>query len=309
MSSPEKIPLLYIIGAGRSGSTVLDTVLGNHPDILSCGELINLPKSAWINNEYCACGCPGRECPFWSEVRREWQRTTESTVRELLQLQEKFERTKTWGLPVRRKHDTRSTEFQRYREMWVSLCRAAQKISGKSVILDSSKTPTRAFYLTQIPEIDLHLIHLVRDGRGVCYSLTKPYAKDTKSGIQAEIRPRSAIRTAFFWVFRNWQSEKVRSLLGQDLSIRIRYEDFMSTPADTMKQIEKLSHIDLTRITAKLAAEEPFDVGHTIAGNRVRMSGAIKLRADQKWQRRLSRKKRLVFELVAKSGLKKYGYA
>ena len=66
------IRVIYIMGAGRSGSTVLDTVLGNHFQIESVGELANLPKFAWINGEYCACGERGNACLFWEEVRLKW---------------------------------------------------------------------------------------------------------------------------------------------------------------------------------------------------------------------------------------------
>ncbi|CAA9219325.1 MAG: hypothetical protein AVDCRST_MAG93-380, partial [uncultured Chloroflexia bacterium] len=88
------VRVLKITGLGRSGSTVLDIVLGNHPDIESVGEVSRLIRTGWISREslrgidpkkravpICTCGkrldvlyvdTPDEACPFWSSVRREW---------------------------------------------------------------------------------------------------------------------------------------------------------------------------------------------------------------------------------------------
>ena len=58
----------YIAGYGRSGSTLFDIVLGEHPQIFGAGELANLSRRVWTDNEYCSCGAVVRECPFWTEV-------------------------------------------------------------------------------------------------------------------------------------------------------------------------------------------------------------------------------------------------
>ena len=39
--------VVYIMGLWRSGSTLLDIVLGNHQSIESVGELRNLPIVGW----------------------------------------------------------------------------------------------------------------------------------------------------------------------------------------------------------------------------------------------------------------------
>ncbi len=42
--------LIYIICPGHSGSTLLDMLLGSHPEIFSTGELINLPNE-YLNGQ------------------------------------------------------------------------------------------------------------------------------------------------------------------------------------------------------------------------------------------------------------------
>jgi hypothetical protein len=45
------VKVLKITGLGRSGSTILDIVLGNHPQIESVGEVGNLMYNGWISRE------------------------------------------------------------------------------------------------------------------------------------------------------------------------------------------------------------------------------------------------------------------
>ena len=61
--------IVYILGSGRSGSTILDMLLGNHEDIESFGELANIATAGWINNEYCSSGVRVNDSPFWNSVK------------------------------------------------------------------------------------------------------------------------------------------------------------------------------------------------------------------------------------------------
>src|SRR5215218_4094693 len=52
MAHPEApVQVLKITGLGRSGSTILDVVLGNHPKIESVGEVGNLMRNGWISHK------------------------------------------------------------------------------------------------------------------------------------------------------------------------------------------------------------------------------------------------------------------
>ena len=57
------------------------------------------------------------------------------------------------------------------------------RVTGASVIVDSSKSPALAALLTQVPGIELHVVHLVRDLRGVVSSgrRTKAYVSATSA--------------------------------------------------------------------------------------------------------------------------------
>ena len=114
MHTETPVRVLEITGTARSGSTVLDVVLGNHPDIESVGEVNRLIRTGWVSREslrgidpkkravpICTCGkrldvlyveTPEEACPFWSSVRREWVgRTDPDSTESYPKLQDDFE--------------------------------------------------------------------------------------------------------------------------------------------------------------------------------------------------------------------------
>lgn len=303
------IPVIYVIGVGHSGSTVLDTVLGNHPQIESVGELINLPRSGWTNADYCACGQPGNECQFWSAVHEAWcQLVDDGDVVKYIALAERFERFRDWPrlIAVRRNP---SREFQKYALRTQSLFRAIQNTGGQPIIVDSSKHPVRAYALSLVPGIDLSVIHLVRDARGVAYSNKKAFKKDLVKGLQRDKHPQPAWRSAFLCLERNLQAEWVRKEISPNRSMLVRYEDFMTNPVSTIKRICDLVEIDSKPLIQQVLDKEySYDVGHTIAGNRLRMAGNMKLRFDEAWKTRLSHRDRRTVEVLTGWLMLRYGY-
>ena len=303
------IRVIYIMGAGRSGSTVLDTVLGNHSQVESVGELTNLPKSAWINGEYCACGERGNECPFWGKVKLNWmQRCGVKDISEYVALQSKFERFRSWPRLFRERINL-SAEFQVYVAQTQALFEAIQAVRGKSIIVDSSKSPVRAFALSQMSGIDLVLIHLVRDGRGVAYSLNREIKKDLAKGVQKYLAPKPIWRTALFWIITNLQSEWVCHQVVSGRSVLVRYEDFVQKPRETLLSIGAVTGVDFSQVADALDADEEMLVHHTIAGNRIRMNGKIRLQFEEVWKQELTTNKCRLFWNIAGWLLQRYSYS
>src|SRR5215212_5821501 len=198
------VKVLKITGLGRSGSTILDIVLGNHPCVESVGEVGNLIRTGWISREslraidqdrvrvpICTCGkrldvpyveTPEEACPFWSAVRREWvARADAHAIESYPRLQNDFEPKRRWPrlLYERRRP---SAAFRSYAGLTRAFFEAVRAVSGKDFVVDSSKSVERAFALWMVPGIDLHVVHLVRDGRGVAASRRKSFEKDLKAG-------------------------------------------------------------------------------------------------------------------------------
>ena len=76
-ASNTPLHVVYVMGVGRSGSTLLDIALGSHPRVESVGELKNLVRGGWRENGYCACGSRVQECDFWARVDGLWRRQVE----------------------------------------------------------------------------------------------------------------------------------------------------------------------------------------------------------------------------------------
>lgn len=288
MSSNASIKVLYIVGCGRSGSTIIDIVLGNHKNIESVGELISLPKLGWIDNGYCSCGLRANECDFWSSVRREWERLSGlKNVNDYVDQKNKLDR--LWRrFEEFKAPDIFSTEFKLFAKNTYYLYKAIQTISGKSVVVDSSKNPLTAYLLSFITDIDLRIIHLVRDPRGVTWSQKKSLSKDERSGIKKSINSIPMWHSALNWRRINLRSEWVCNQCSSDKTLQISYEDFMASPRDALMKIGQLISEDFEEVIAIIESNSSLILGHNIAGNRVRMSNELKLKFDDEWNKKLS---------------------
>ncbi len=302
------VRVIYIAGSGRSGSTILATLLGGHPALLSVGELERLPSDGWIRNEYCACGRRAAACDFWSAVRERWgDLVPDADPSRLVALQRRFTRRRSllrMLLPAL----TRGEAFRRFERDTGALLRAIADEAGADAVVDSSKSPVRALALARMETVDLRVVHLVRDGRGVLSSLRKGYRKDVRGGIPHDIPPRPTWRVAALWVLSNLLSEALRTMVGRERYVRIRYEDLMRDPSGALASLAGVVDHGLEPIGERAARGEAFSTGHTIAGNRVRMEGEVRLRPREGWRNGLEDRDRRLFRLLAGPVMRRYGY-
>lgn len=63
-----RIPVVYILSNGRSGTTLLDMLLGSAPSAWTMGEAQLLPWELRKNHSPCGCGRDLTACPFWQRV-------------------------------------------------------------------------------------------------------------------------------------------------------------------------------------------------------------------------------------------------
>jgi hypothetical protein len=338
--SEAPVKVLKITGLGRSGSTILDVVLGNHPKIESVGEVGNLMRNGWISRKslrgipekslrvpLCTCGkrldvlyvdAPEEACPFWSRVRREWVERVDphDDIEDYPKLQNDFELERRWSrygldpLP-RLLYERRgpSARFRSYARLTRAFFEAISAASGKPVIVESAKSLVRAFALSMVPGIDLYTVHLVRDGRGVITSHRKTLKKDVQAGIMWDHEGRPMWKTAVRWTILNLASEWVCARLGPERAMRLRYEDFVADPQAALGRIGSLIGLDLAGVAQAASSGEPLRAGHNIGGNRTKKSGYVTLRPDaQEWRESLSpAEQRLSWTLMGWL-MRRYGY-
>jgi hypothetical protein len=304
----KKLKVIYIIGAGRSGSTVLDTVLGNHPEVESVGELGNTFRAFSNPDEFCACGRQAGDCLFWSAVQEQWRKLSGFDHNsQFFELQQRFTRLRHFR-HLYAAQTNKLGDFNRYIRGERALLEGIALVSNKRIIVDSTKNALRTYALSGMPNVEIFCIHLVRDGRGVVWSLMRPFEKDPKKGVQHDLNAKPAWRTALFWVYANTLSEFAMRAFSKTNRLFVRYEDFVENPDSTLTKISQLTAIDYRDVMKLVSEGKSMSVGHTIAGNRARMSGALKLNPDYEWRKRLSSKDARIFWLIGGHMALRYGY-
>src|ERR1022692_3637443 len=64
-------------------------------------------------------------------------------------------------------------DLDEYISYYARLYAAIIKVSGCELVVDSSKHPSLAHCLRWLPDVDLRVLHLVRDSRAVAYSWSR----------------------------------------------------------------------------------------------------------------------------------------
>ena len=309
VSSLDPLRVLYIAGSGRSGSTILDTVLGNHPDVESVGEACHVATEAWLSHDgYCACGKPGRECPFWTEVHRQWSRRVGTVdmagyVKTMRAIESCLRPSAVQGQMA-----AHYSQYLDYARLTVGLLAAIRDVSGSEIVVDSSKTASRASVLSMIEGVDFRMIHIVRDCRGVAWSRKKRFRKDKRAGVAKDDQGNRVSHSALVWMRANLIVSQLRRHLPPERSIRLRYEDLVVQPDVELRRIGSLIELDLSDLATAVVGGQPMTVGHTIAGNRMRMSGAVQLRPDLEWVEKLAWREQATCWSLAGWLMKAYGY-
>lgn len=301
--------VLYVMGVGRSGSTVLDTILGNHPEMESLGELYHSANQQWVATQYCACGSLVPECPFWSQVMLRWiEAVGAEATAEFEPLARRFELGRIWNPLVFHPGITRSPAFQRYARTSAEMLDAIRQVCCKPILVDSSKNAYRAAALARTPGVDLRAVHLVRDVRGVAWSMQKRLPSNGKDGLTGPSKPCRVWRAVLGWIAANLRCEAVARQLPGANSIRMRYEDFVVDPARELARIGDLVGADMEQVIDGIASGSEMAIGHTIAGNRMRLAGSVRLNPDVEWIDKMSPRDRWTCWLLAGPMLRRYGY-
>ena len=310
----ERPTVLYIVGAGRSGSTVFERLLGGFPGFVNVGELVEVFRQIAPRNERCGCGSLFEDCPFWQGVgERAFGGWDPDLVHENALRQRRVARQRY--LVKLASERLRERDFEndlaKYCEVQFKLYQAIQQESKADVIVDASKAVAPLVALRNEGRIDLRVLHLVRDVRGVSYSWAKsdvrrPHATDEGRDTMAKF---SIGLTSARWTRMETQAALVTAVMKP--SVTVRYEDLVTDPRKTTE--EALSALGLgrfwrqgTHLRGNVAILPP---SHGISGNPSRFTtGEVTLRADEQWRSKLRRRDRAVSTALGVLPLMAHGY-
>ncbi len=310
--SGSPIKVLYIGGLGRTGSTLLDRVLGQIPGFSSVGELREIWTNGLGENRQCGCGAPFRECPFWTEVGLSafggWARLDAKEVARLAASVERHRFVPVMLAPgLSPSYQRRTTRYLSYLSRLYS---AIQEVAGSRVIVDSSKAPAYAYLLRRISELDLHVLHLVRDSRGIAYSWSKFVPTRDTFEQTAYLERYSPVRVSARYLSRNALVELLAKF-GTP-TMRVRYESFIQTPPQQIRSVLDFLKERVGDSQLAFISDHQVDLGinHTVQGNPVRMHlGPLDLRLDNDWMVSMPARQTLIVSALTFPFLRRYGYS
>ena len=306
-AAPDTIKVLFIGGYGRSGSTLLDRVLGEVDGFFSAGELRHVFKEGYVENRLCGCGEPFWDCPFWTQVSQEaFGGGVPFDPGELLRVKERVDRywrlpQLIWGIGSRRRRADLAWYLMRLRRFYAAIA----SVSGARVIVDSSKDVSHGYVLNAIgPPVEPYVCHLVRDSRGVAHSWARP---KFNPGNGQDMDRYSPVRTSAEWV-------AINALTGLQKRVNpryelLRYDEFASDPAGATQRVLELlgeSDRDVPLADGRRLAGGP---NHTVAGNPMRFGRReIEITADERWRREMPDASRALVTALTLPTLLRHGF-
>lgn len=308
-TTSERVQVVYIGGWGRSGSTLLSYILGSLPEFVSVGELRYLWSGGVAGNELCSCKEPFHSCPFWTAVGESAYAGWASVdIEEILALERAiFARRHVALLLAPRLKPSYARLVQRYTETIVPLYRAIRDVSGCKYVVDSTKDPPYAFLLRRAQPLQLHLLHLVRDGRASAFAWSKEVRRPEVTSREAYFARYGTATSALLWSGGNAVLHLMRT--PQVTRRLMRYESLATDPKPEIEALLQDLGIDGYDLSALDRHEVLINPGHTIRGNPLRFeSGYRPIHLDDEWRTKMPPLRKAGFTALTWPLLWCYGY-
>ncbi|ROO61654.1 sulfotransferase family protein [Micromonospora sp. Llam0] len=329
-SSPS-VRVLYLAGSGRSGSTLITTVLGQLDGCFAAGELRYLWQRGMVDNRPCGCGAPFDACPVWRAVTAELAAHAGPASAAGSDVADPAAAAGPEAAGIARRLRTRL----RMRDLPAMLRRAgagqrtvphhaddaaiaavypavARQVShsgdGPVVVVDSSKLPPYGALLRDLPGIDLRVLHLVRDPRGTAFSWRRRRGLDGAADRKLMSRP-PVWKAALLWRVWNAATARLFEAAGPDHYLRVRYEDVVADPAGELRRIALFAGLDPAGLPVDAEGRVTLAPTHSVAGNPARhRTGAVPVSDDAEWVRALPGRSFAVVTAVTLPLLRRFGY-
>ena len=224
--TPPKVT--YILGAGRSGSTVLERLLASAPGVVAVGEVATLwrrPVAALT----CSCGAPAPDCGFWADIRAR-AGLSDGVLRDLAGLEASVVRHRVLiGDAISGRRWADRPEAQRFLGHQADLFAAIAEATGARRIIDSSKAGPRAWALSALKGVSV--LHLRRNPADVAASWRRVKHDPSLGGPMR--------RPSFPAIARDWLAAEIsaRRLGGTRPVLRLDYEMLTNDPGAALRRL------------------------------------------------------------------------
>lgn len=284
--------IIMVLSDVRSGSTLLDQLLGAHPSILSLGEVHWL--AAYVREDrtlydpvhplVCTCGRTVRDCSFWQQVSDSLGQPLDSLQlqlkyfnwrgvdgngggisRRLRRLPRRF--IESFPASFRCSYARRVFGAPGLARDCVALYDAIFDVSGRRFIVDSSKNPFRFRAIHDLQPARIRALLLARDYKAVVHSKMK--------------RGDSLEDAAVGWRRKMTQIDTLTADIPTRRKLCVRYEDLCNDPERELTRICDFLGLDFS----PAMLQRPTEDIHHIGGSPSKFdSGRVAISLDTTYQ-------------------------
>ncbi|MGG5485931.1 sulfotransferase [Gaetbulibacter sp. PBL-D1] len=265
-----KKTLIYIIGAGRSGTTLLDIMFGNIKDGISLGE---------INRFYKRNGIPPKRDKtskvflFWNAYKNQLSITD---FKALHKQSEQNEYHSAFFKSTLRNNDTEYVDA--LKKQYETL----EFVTQERVLIESSKYPTRALNISTYLDkerFDIKYIYLKKDPVKVVRSFQKKNLEQPSKGF---------LMSNLYYLIVNILCQICVGILKRrkhKVGV-VKYEDLVNNSEGTIKELSIALGEDCEELIKKLSKGEPLNTGYLFDGNRIRLKETLTLHSSTKKEKK-----------------------
>ena len=276
-------PGVFIVGSGRSGTTLLRLILDSHTDMAISDE-----------SEFLACFSRYRHIQV--HAKEQINRVVDDLIHFFMEMYP-GEQNQYWLNLIRRFQDEIIVSSASIVEILQSVYCVFIRESGKPIWGDN--TPQYLFLIPFLKTLfpNIKIIHLIRDGRDVHLSMANlPWG------------PNNITMSAHYWKHVMNTGEQYKQS-HQGSWMDVRYEDLLQEPATCLSQICRF--LDVTYEPSMLdfykTAEEKLPE-HLLKTQFQKTTSPIDPKNSYKWKKRLNPDEVRIFERIAGKELAQFGY-
>lgn len=255
------LKLIYITGIGRNGSTLISRILGEDSICINVGEALSYMLNSKLrerHKEVVLNSC------FWQEVFKEIGfNCIEGNFDNYISEKSRSK--------LINKVNSGSDEFQNIQNKIIVFLNAIKNISGKEVIVDSSKFPNIPLFLLNNKIVDIYILHVIRDIGSVIKS------RSVKKGYLDKAPFFNIIAR---WIRKNNSAYELKKYYPYKLFF---YEDFCKEPFNKTIELYKWAKINNNPNDLLKQRKVEFSFQPIVAGNPDKFSeGLITIREVKK---------------------------
>lgn len=282
---------VVLASTAYSGSTLLSFLLGAHPEIATTSDVSGVRRQDKMDVFECSCRRRMLDCPFWQALA-DRMRARGHRDFELANFGLGFDyygqglRSKVLvgSLPVPAVEGVRdritgaipghTARMQAIADRNRDFAHVVLDLTGARVFVDASKERMRILHLQRhlAPHMDVRVIHLVRDVRGVVESNLR---RGKKPGLTAARAARNWANTNEI-ILRNLRSVPAYRQTS------IRYEDLCRDSDAALRGLFEFCGVDPSLQATDVTATEQH-----LIGNQMRLGSVAEIRLDERWRESL----------------------